>query len=281
MKKNHRRTFEFLIMGWIASKKRRVKEMLNSGRDLLFPPTCLVCERANDVQNQTNVEEELIEVLRRVAICGDCAKELVKPEQNFCRRCGGHTDQPLNIKVVDCRLCRDTRFRFASVTILGRYQDLLQNTVLRIKRSNAQGLARAMGSLFAHVRGEQLAALRPNFVVPIPMHWTRRLMRGTNSPELLAESIERELRCGLAVRGIVRRLNTHPQGELSETRRRKNLRDAFRLHRKFNVEGKSILLVDDILTTGATCDEAAKILLDNGAAQVDVAVLARSIPPTG
>jgi ComF family protein len=225
--------------------------------------------------------DELLNLLKRVAICEECAKELIKPEQNFCRRCGGHTDQPLNIKVVDCRLCRDTRFRFASVTILGRYQDLLQNTVLRIKRSNAQGLAQAIGSLFAYTRREQLAALRSNVVVPIPMHWTRRLMRGINSPELLAESIANELDIvSAAGGGLSRRLMTLPQGELSQTRRRKNLRHAFRLQRRFKVEAARILLVDDILTTGATCDEAAKILLDNGAAQVDVAVLARSIPPT-
>jgi ComF family protein len=268
-------------MGWIASKKHRARELLNSGRDLLFPPTCLVCHRAIDAQDEASGNSDLLELLKRVAICTECVAGLVNVEQNFCRRCGGHTDQPLSIKVVDCRLCRDTRFRFASVTILGRYQDLLQSAVLRIKRSNAQGLARTLGSLFSHVRREQLAALQSNIVLPIPMHWTRRLTRGTNSPDVIAESLSRELEIGIAVRGIARRSNTHPQGELSETRRRANLRDAFRIHKQFKVEGARILLVDDILTTGATCDEAAKILLSNGAAQVDVAVLARSIPPTG
>jgi ComF family protein len=108
------------------------------------------------------------------------------------------------------------------------------------------------------------------------MHWMRRLVRGINNPDVLADLLSRHLDAPLATAGLVRRRNTLPQKDLSPRERRLNVRGAFRVRKGYNVKGAHVLLVDDILTTGATASEAARVLKRAGAATVGVAVLARA-----
>ena len=110
----------------------------------------------------------------------------------------------------------------------------------------------------------------------MPMHWTRRLQRGINSPEILAGCLARHLGIPLRRRLLVRCRRTFLQTEMSPPQRFRNVRAAFRVHKSPCLQGARVLLVDDILTTGATCSEAAKTLKKAGAAAVVVAVLARA-----
>jgi predicted amidophosphoribosyltransferase len=110
------------------------------------------------------------------------------------------------------------------------------------------------------------------------MFWTRRLRRGTNSPEALAQTLGRQL--GVPVRGLLRRRrNTLPQAPLPPRERFRNVRGAFALRKSGALDGIRILVVDDILTTGATCSEAAGVLKAAGAAWVGVVVVARAHGP--
>jgi ComF family protein len=123
---------------------------------------------------------------------------------------------------------------------------------------------------------ERLADFAPDVVAVVPMHWRRRLFRGVNSPELVAERLAAGLSCSLAVGMLRRTRNTPPQADMPPAQRFTNMRGAFRTRRGHRLQGASVLLVDDILTTGATCSEAAKVLRGLGAADVVVAVLARA-----
>jgi ComF family protein len=144
-----------------------------------------------------------------------------------------------------------------------------------MKRPAYDALSVAMGELLLERRRERLAAIGADLIVPIPMFWRRRLGRGKNSPELLAKCLAKAL--GVPMRTVlVRRRNTLPQAGLAPPRRRQNVRGAFRVRRPDVVKGIRILLVDDVLTTGATCSEAANVLKRAGAALVAVAVIARA-----
>ena len=145
-----------------------------------------------------------------------------------------------------------------------------------MKSPRGEPLAMTVGRLLAAERGETLRANRPDVIVPIPMHWTRRWMRGTNSPELLARELSRALRLRLSLHALVRTRRTRPQNELLPEQRPDNIRGAFALAARRKIRGRRVLLIDDVLTTGATAHEAAGVLLAGGAAEVAVAVLARA-----
>jgi ComF family protein len=133
-----------------------------------------------------------------------------------------------------------------------------------------------MGRLFFEQRRGLLEAAEPDLVVPVPMFWTRRLRRGINSPDVLARCLGESLQKPVRRDVLVRRVNTLPQADLSPAQRRTNMHGAFRVRRPDDVKNARILLVDDVLTTGATCNEAAKMLKRAGASSVVVAVIARA-----
>jgi ComF family protein len=145
-----------------------------------------------------------------------------------------------------------------------------------MKHRQGETLAAALAELLVRRRQADLEAFRPDLVAPVPMHWWRRLGRGFNSPDVLAQVLARALRVPWAAELLVRRRNTIPQMRLAPKMRFQNLRGALRLRADGAIAGRRVLLVDDILTTGATCSEAARVLKQADAAWVGVAVLARA-----
>jgi predicted amidophosphoribosyltransferase len=119
--------------------------------------------------------------------------------------------------------------------------------------------------------------VRADVVVPVPMHWRRRLVRGTNSAAVLAEILASRLRAPLAAGLLRRRKYTKPQFECTPPQRWDNVRRAFSVASGYHLDDAHVVLVDDILTTGATCSEAARELRRCGAMCVTVVVAARSI----
>jgi ComF family protein len=143
-----------------------------------------------------------------------------------------------------------------------------------MKAENAEPLAEEVGRAFAVTKRAQLRAGDPQVVVPVPLHWRRRLMRGYNQAEAVARSLAQELGLPPKAGWLVRTRPTPQQATVSATGRWENMRGAFRVGFRTPVRGVRVLLVDDVLTTGATADAAATALRRAGAAQVTVAVLA-------
>ncbi len=112
--------------------------------------------------------------------------------------------------------------------------------------------------------------------MPVPLHWSRRLARRTSSPEILAKCLATALQIPVCGGLLVQRRKTPPQVGLTAGRRFRNVRGAFRATVGYDLGAARVLLVDDVLTTGATCSEAAKVLLAAGASSVDVVVAARA-----
>jgi ComF family protein len=159
---------------------------------------------------------------------------------------------------------------------LGRYEQTLRDAVLRCKHPGEEPLMVALSRLLFTERGLELAALRPTCVIPIPMHWSRRLLRGVNSPEVVARVLAKKLSVPLRPRLLRRTRPTEKQANLTAWQRKRNVRRAFRSRIAKMPAGARVLLVDDIMTTGATANEAARTLRRAGAEFIAVAVLARA-----
>ncbi len=172
-------------------------------------------------------------------------------------------------------MCAGENLRFDAVFSLGDYHSELRHAVLRMKRRRGEALSAAMGRLFCLRRGADASAFRPDLLAAVPMFWGRRLARGANSPDVLGEVLAQHLRVPLARGMIVRSRNTLPQTMLKPRQRFAGVRGAFRLRAGYDLEGRRVLLVDDILTTGATASEIARLLKRAGASRVAVATLAR------
>lgn len=251
------------------SLARRIGRWWSRGLDLLLPPRCSYCEA------------ELSALADNLLLCDDCRDLLGPIDWRFCHHCGS----PVTVEKATadrCERCRTSRLHFDAVVSLGTYQDHLRSAVLRMKRPAGRTLAVAMGRLFQVRRGGDVVSLHPDLVIPVPMHWRRRWAQGNNSPDLLAECLAASLEIPAEASILRRQRNTVPQANLPPKQRFANVRGAFLVRSRYDFTGTHVLLVDDILTTGATCSEAARMLKAAGATQVSVAVLARALsnPPS-
>ena len=135
----------------------------------------------------------------------------------------------------------------------------------------------AFGKTLAERLAEDEVFSRLDYLVPIPSYWTRRLrLRRQHSPDLLAEVISARLKAPFSSLLYCRRF-AKKQALLTQTERWRNLRGAFGVRKKHKVRGARILLIDDVITTGATMNEAAKVLKEAGAAKVVAAAIARGV----
>ena len=250
------------ISAVVGRLSRWASRSRDCGVNLLFPPRCAYCDA------------ELPFVADDLLLCSGCRGELAPDDWVYCLRCGAATS-PGQPAPESCEMCEGVRLKFDTVVSLGDYRSDLGRAVLRMKHPRGELLSAAMGRLYWLRRGDDVAALHPDLVVPVPMFWARRLIRGMNSPDILADSLARYLRVPWAQGMIVRRRKTLPQTRLRPRERFKNIRGAFRLRAGYDLDDLRVVLVDDILTTGATSSEIAGVLKRAGASMVAVAVLAR------
>jgi len=226
--------------------------------DLIYPGPCLACGSA--LQES---EREL---------CTDCIAALLDDPHANCRRCAS-TVGPNLAPADDCAKCRDQSFGFDRAFRLGPYEGLRREVILKLKHSQHEGLAEAIGDLWSRARSEAMRDLAISAVTPVPLHWRRRWSRGYNQAEVLAEAWAKALRKPLNRRWLRRHRRTELQTSLTKTARQDNVRGAFSIQPDRSIRGASVLLIDDVLTTGATASEAARALKQAGAKKVFVAVI--------
>jgi ComF family protein len=247
-----------------AAERRFVRETI---LDVAFPPACVGCSAEIDA-GHADARESLI--------CADCLEQLAILAGPTCPRCGARA-HPSAATHGKCGACSGVKLWFDEAIALGEYDGLLRQWLLRMKHGQGDLLSLAVARLIWQHRRERLIVRRPDVVVPVPMHWRRRWSRGTNSPAVMAEVLADRFGVPLAA-GLLRRLrHTPPQSSLPPSERRANVRGVFKVRTGYHLEKANVLLVDDILTTGATCSEAARALKRAGAAKVIVAVAGRTM----
>jgi ComF family protein len=145
-----------------------------------------------------------------------------------------------------------------------------------MKHASGEMLAEVLGALWAEQLEMGLRAVGADVVIPVPLHWWRRLRRGYNQSASLAQALSDRLKVPCKPSWLRRVRFTPKQTEVAPTDRRENVRAAFRASPWARLKNKTVLLIDDVLTTGTTASEAARALHAVGAQRVVVAVLARS-----
>jgi ComF family protein len=201
--------------------------------------------------------------------CENCARKISFVTPPFCPSCGSDLDGVLEI----CGKCmKDDKRPWDKAVSVFRMQGEGKKTIHKLKYNDFPVLARPLGYLAA---GElEKRNVKADFIVPVPLHWSRRFLRGFNQSALISRIIGEY--SGIPLKQIMkRRRKTMQQASLDREQRKKNMSGAFSLVKDEILKNRTILLVDDVMTTGSTLASAAKTLLEAGAKKVNVLVMAR------
>jgi ComF family protein len=193
--------------------------------------------------------------------------------EHFCSICGTPFLNRTSLDELSrCGLCRLGETRFDAAFAFGEYDGILRRLIQIFKYDGVQPLAGPLSRLLARAVPR---SQRFDMVVPMPLHWLRRWKRGFNQAGLLSGLLAKQL--GVPSAPVVRRVkSTAPQAGLTVAQRRDNLSGAFRVRDRATVAGKQVLLIDDVLTTGATVNACAAVLKRAGARRVTVLTVARA-----
>lgn len=221
--------------------------------DAIYPPVCLVCGHASE---------------SGLDCCAGCRADLPHPGGN-CGRCAIAlpTDRPL------CGVCTRTLPPFDSAFVPYIYRQPLDRLVQAFKFRRDLAAGRLLAGLLARAAREREIAL-PEALVPVPLHLRRQLWRGFNQADFLARDVGRQLGIPVA-RLLKRRRRTAVQSDLPATKRRGNVRGAFAVGTT-PVGLTHVALIDDVMTTGATVSECARVLKRAGATCVEAWAVARA-----
>lgn len=255
------------ILTFTAKRHRRPmssRSLADELLELLFPPRCQVCGELEDEP-----------------VCEACLAETVLVQAPICLYCGvpvQEMHQPYRL----CGECRDGRW-LSGVRALGLHVKALREAVIRFKFEGRIRLGSVFGRMLAEtIEAEVDAGGLPldacAALIPVPLHPNRRRWRGFDQAELICDEIARHT--GLAVwrEAITRVRDTPPQVEVSGSDRRENVQGAFVAASRSKVRGASVILVDDVITTGATMEECALVLRRAGAAAVYGLAVTRGAP---
>lgn len=227
----------------------------------LFPPRCASCHET---------------VTRHGALCAKCWGNMHFITEPFCLRCGLPFEYHLGMDAI-CGVCLRSPPAFAQARSVLRYDASSRQTVRAFKYHDKTQLAPVFAPWLARA-GEQFLS-RVEWIIPVPLHWKRLLLRRYNQAALLAYALSHV--CGLPVLPdiVLRKKSTPPQAGLTRKGRENNMRGAFMVRENMRaaLKSKSVLLIDDVMTTGTTLNACARVLHDAGVVDVYAVTLARTV----
>ncbi|MBN2055121.1 ComF family protein [bacterium] len=232
--------------------------------DIVFPRSCAVCGERDPQRLKGH-------------ICHDCRAELQRLTRPWCTICGmefGADFEPSDLP--RCGRCIQETFSFHHARSVYRYEPegVISELILGFKHGGRVELAADLGDLMAAALPDCYPSVAWEGLVPVPLHRRRLHSRGYNQSFLLTTALARRLCLPVITAQLIRVKSTPPQ-KGSRKQRRDNVAGAFRVRDPHSFAGKNLLLIDDVMTTGATIDRCAAVLCRAGAARVDVYTLAR------
>ena len=233
-------------------------QLLSEIMDWLHPPICIGCGQ---------------EFADTLGLCDGCQEKIYPKNLVFCLNCGSPV--PVSLAADSpCGQCIGKRSDFDQVVVMGEYKDFLRQLVLKGKSKAGELLMEVLGYQIAKRKGGLLQSFGKIEVTAIPSPWSRTLFRGHNPAASLACGVAEGLGIPLNL-GLLRRACSTPhQSSLPKKERLKAIQGAFKMGKRTQAE--TILLVDDVMTTGATLREAAKVLKTGGVGKIVPVILART-----
>ena len=233
-------------------------------KDLIYPNCCLVCKNIIRPTNQ------------RQLICAGCWDKIEKNLPPFCAYCGRHLTVEA-IKKDTCPSCSkySANFYFDRAFSPCIYTGTIKKMILEFKYSGKDYLGNHLGKLMnAFIRDYRLPIEHLDFLVPIPLHRSRKREREFNQAEILSHEIGREFNKKVLADALVRVKPTKTQTELAFQERYQNMEKSFSVMKPELIQDANLMLIDDVLTTGATSSQAARCLKEAGAKKVLLLTLA-------
>lgn len=230
---------------------KNVKELL---LDIVFPPRCAVCGEVLALEEREDF------------LCKACRAEIPYFPKEKCAHCGGETDT--------AGFCDSCLKIFAFESACGAFPyEKVRHAIHLFKYGGDQTIGKGLGELMADylLQYHEELLVKTDVMVSVPLHEKKEKNRGFNQTHILCEKISEKTGLVFWRKGLERKRETIAQSELTPEERKRNLKGAFLATADFT--GKRVLLVDDIFTTGATCNECAKVLYRAGAKEVMVFVL--------
>ncbi len=237
-----------------------VPNFLRGIASLLYPPSCTICAASVDLGEY---------------LCAECEAKVSRIVPPFCNKCSEPFDGAITTAFA-CANCAHRTLYFDAAVSAFRSRGIVRHVMLNFKYGRQIHLRHLVARwLVAAFDDERLRERHFDAIVPVPLHPARQRERGFNQAVLLAEWVSSHL--GLPVRAALQRIHyTTTQTAFDRSERMQNLRGAFRLRKKADVRNLRVLLIDDVLTTGSTLSECARILKDGGARSVYAATAARA-----
>ena len=240
---------------------------------VLFPSPCRICAAP-------------LARISRLPVCDSCLDKIHAIEGPRCAACG---ERVPNLQASErdgallCFGCRHNEPAFTRAAAYGSYEGGLRDLIHLLKYEHVRPAAGVLGRMVAEVVADLVEGASDPVVVPVPLHPSKWRERGFNQAELIARAALKLHPAALDTKvnaaALVRRRDTGSQIGLTPAQRRENMRGAFAVVRPLDLTGRDILLIDDVLTTGATANECARVLLRAGARRVFVATVARALKP--
>ena len=235
-------------------------DLLEAAVSLLYPPVCTICGRT---------------VRAGEYLCNDCEAKTIRIVPPFCEKCSesfeGSISEPFT-----CANCAHRTMHFDAAVAAYRSRGVVRQIVHEFKYGRQIHLRRLVARwLRAALDDERLRGRKFDVIVPVPLHASRQRERGFNQAKLIAQLLSADT--SIPARLLLERVRyTTTQTALDRAERMENLHNAFRLRKKADVRALRVLLVDDVLTTGSTLSECARVLKRAGALSVYAATAARA-----
>ncbi len=227
---------------------------------LVFPSRCLICERPIDSS-------------RRSPLCVEHAREIILAEPPVCSKCGRKMFGE-SVESLVCEECRSKAVFYDAGYSAYIYAAPLRELIHLFKYGRRRYLQSFLGGLMLDYLREHADTSQYDAIVPVPLHWWRYWRRGFNQAADLAKPLSKQLRIPILKRNLRRIRYTRPQVGLSPDERKSNIRNAFKVNRPAKIAGKNLLLIDDVITSGATLNECARVLKGAGASGITILTLA-------
>ncbi len=246
-----------------ATPANRTSGWLEAALGLVFPETCQLCKNGRAKA-------------RDGYVCSECWAQVRFIRPPFCERCGRPYTGDLTTSFV-CSNCSGMELHFSSARSAVVAKSVVLEAIHRFKYQHALWFEKFLADLLVRVAATELKRENWDFIVPVPLHPLKLREREFNQAERLATHLGRAVNIPLAKKSLRRTAPTVTQTLLTREQRAANMKNAFAVPPGVRLDGKRIVLVDDIFTTGATTSAGAQALLQAGAADVCVWTVARGL----